>query len=566
MTSFTNDKGVSNPRNTECSDGGILISYNEPQETFGANATVGFELVKYDSCGNREWQKHYERAAAVLTYETVARLENNAGFIITGRIRFGLNAYAKLFVMRLDTEGEIALFKHYTFDHRYGYGYNIHTDDDDFILTCKFNLDISSLPLTALIKFDFQGNIIWSRHFFNTGFGINSHRRANGNMICRSFNIVFEVQDTDGQLLWGKQYQDILDGSTFFKLVEMSDGYVFSVDKGAYVYLVKTDFNGDVLWKSKGLAVNYYTSLEKLDEQTLVLNSRRSVDGSTFIYILKFNGEGELLNQYKVDAVEDAFYHGHSTIYSDGSHNLSYAFGESINNLLFIRNTFASDCLEEVFYEEVEMDGSTNYTILDNSSVITINPMEVVSLTGVTEENIELVDAVLCEVSFDTDSVRSEGKIDCESTFYFEKPKGEDASYLWLHDGSTEGDHYFSEEGVYPLMIQTCNRKYYHEVEIKSICHCDLQIPNAFSPNNDNLNDVFQVYSACDIDGFSIKIYNRWGNLVYESQDPLEAWDGTAKGEKLEGDAYVYKIEYTPASILENIALEQVNGVILLLD
>lgn len=66
-------------------------------------------------------------------------------------------------------------------------------------------------------------------------------------------------------------------------------------------------------------------------------------------------------------------------------------------------------------------------------------------------------------------------------------------------------------------------------------------IPNAFSPNDDGLNDVFQV-QAMYINRFSIKIFNRWGELVFESNDINESWDGKVGGVAQEG-VFVYRIE-----------------------
>ncbi|HZG00125.1 MAG TPA: choice-of-anchor L domain-containing protein, partial [Chitinophagales bacterium] len=57
-----------------------------------------------------------------------------------------------------------------------------------------------------------------------------------------------------------------------------------------------------------------------------------------------------------------------------------------------------------------------------------------------------------------------------------------------------------------------------------------LFVPNAFSPNNDGRNDNFQVIH-CGIENFEMNVYNRWGNLVYQSNDPDDGWDGTLRKE-----------------------------------
>jgi gliding motility-associated-like protein len=70
-------------------------------------------------------------------------------------------------------------------------------------------------------------------------------------------------------------------------------------------------------------------------------------------------------------------------------------------------------------------------------------------------------------------------------------------------------------------------------------------IPNAFTPNNDGLNDTFKVVSFCtDVTSFRMMIFNRWGEELYETSDMEKGWDGTKNGSPVPGDVYVYKITY----------------------
>ncbi len=66
-------------------------------------------------------------------------------------------------------------------------------------------------------------------------------------------------------------------------------------------------------------------------------------------------------------------------------------------------------------------------------------------------------------------------------------------------------------------------------------------IPNSFTPNGDNLNDIFfpVVPPAHD---FRLQIYNRWGNLVYTSDDPKSGWNGMYQGKMCKDDVYAYTL------------------------
>ena len=74
------------------------------------------------------------------------------------------------------------------------------------------------------------------------------------------------------------------------------------------------------------------------------------------------------------------------------------------------------------------------------------------------------------------------------------------------------------------------------------VTNCPIyELPNAFTPNGDNQNDVYHPIGLCFIDRVEFKIFNRWGQLVYETEDPAINWDGTnLNGEALASGTYFY--------------------------
>lgn len=69
----------------------------------------------------------------------------------------------------------------------------------------------------------------------------------------------------------------------------------------------------------------------------------------------------------------------------------------------------------------------------------------------------------------------------------------------------------------------------------------NLYIPSAFTPNGDGLNDTFGVKGE-GINNYHIYIYNRWGEVVFESTNPKQTWDGKFKGNNSETGTYVYQL------------------------
>jgi len=70
----------------------------------------------------------------------------------------------------------------------------------------------------------------------------------------------------------------------------------------------------------------------------------------------------------------------------------------------------------------------------------------------------------------------------------------------------------------------------------------DIFIPNAFSPNDDNENDEFQIRGKV-LESIELKIYNRWGEMVFETNDLNKAWDGQFDGKKVDQAVFVYQLD-----------------------
>ncbi len=72
-----------------------------------------------------------------------------------------------------------------------------------------------------------------------------------------------------------------------------------------------------------------------------------------------------------------------------------------------------------------------------------------------------------------------------------------------------------------------------------------VSIPKAFTPNHDGLNDVLKIEYGAGLKSFNfIKIFNRWGKIIYESSNIYDTWDGKYHGQDQDMDAYTYLIDY----------------------
>ena len=112
-----------------------------------------------------------------------------------------------------------------------------------------------------------------------------------------------------------------------------------------------------------------------------------------------------------------------------------------------------------------------------------------------------------------------------------------------------------------PVLFPTINREAYYTVKLvatntalncsDSVRHtltvldfCLIEVPTAFTPNNDGLNDYFRPHNALKADNYDFRIYNRWGQLVFMSNNWQDKWDGRINGVEQTTGVYVWMLRY----------------------
>ena len=128
-----------------------------------------------------------------------------------------------------------------------------------------------------------------------------------------------------------------------------------------------------------------------------------------------------------------------------------------------------------------------------------------------------------------------------------------DGSWTWLGNPDLDCDTCaqtilnVTESKAYTIEIVDDNGCIYRDIVIVQILEPKLYIPNAFSPNNDGLNDFFVPFAEIEVDIFEFKVFNRWGDLVYAREkinlSELDGWNGYFNQKLMTPDAFTYYIK-----------------------
>jgi len=99
-----------------------------------------------------------------------------------------------------------------------------------------------------------------------------------------------------------------------------------------------------------------------------------------------------------------------------------------------------------------------------------------------------------------------------------------------------------------------------------SPCGFVMQMPNAFTPDNDLLNDFFMpVLGEILPSKYLLQVFTRWGEIVFETNNPTQGWDGTILGNPAPRGTYIYKLEFEVPEYITNSIESPMRGFVMLL-
>lgn len=130
----------------------------------------------------------------------------------------------------------------------------------------------------------------------------------------------------------------------------------------------------------------------------------------------------------------------------------------------------------------------------------------------------------------------------CEGQVISLDASTENGYYYW-QDGSTRPTYTVTQRGTYwvEVIANTCVAS---DTITYGFCDEHIIMPNIFTPNGDGKNDNFIPIEYKDVEEATVQIYNRWGKLVFESDNVLSGWNGRIDGANAAAGVYFYVLSY----------------------
>ncbi len=533
-----------NPQIGSHPDQGFVIA-NDLKQSMEEGQKHGFYLAKYDTCGYQEWSKYYINGDFALYLEAVNLLPTGDIGVV------GLTGSGDIFLLKTDATGEVLQLNTYDLSN-YDQPYTLQYQNDQFMIFGSYVDSTTAVKRNFLMVTDPDGVVNWAKGYFNTDNRGDAIFITGGGFLCRNGNVFYQL-DENGNIQWSRRFVELNAlSSNISNLVQLSDGFAFAVrEPDAFSqYLVKLNQQGLPLLYSDQFACDLEASHLATDGRGYILLTNNyplpESEESEFIpMVMSFTEQLAITNQYQLELSEfGTFSTPVCTFGADTALIVHGAFEAegNYNYVTMLTPGVQLGCSPVAFEESTPNTARLNYQAVN--PVSTNIAFQRADSSEMTALPINLGTWEFCERTIETEALELDSTITCADTFHFHSPI-QNATFLW-QDGKTDSTRVLKAPGTYEVEITACNKIYPMTIKLDlGYCPCDFYIPNAFSPNSDDVNDKFEVYATCGFIDYDLKVFDRWGALLFSSSDPDEAWDGTVRGKPLKTGVYIFALQYS---------------------
>jgi gliding motility-associated-like protein len=584
-------------------DGNFVLVGGTSSYGTGSSGQVAYTdvyLLKVDGDGNLLWTKTFGEGGQIDAGYAI-REDASGNLLLTGRYLVGGTFYA--FLMKTEGDGTPIFFKGYGQPNHRTYGYDLEiTSDNHYVLTGSTTIDkidFSSYADAFLIKTDTEGDTLFTRIYYpwvgqdrsesgssivlqeDGGYGIGVPTLSFTNHTVGFVPNKNAVYSTNSGGTLQKAYLYNQGGSHYTQLRKaLNGGFILSnfsnffsptfeflplVVRAKEDYLCgcnEIDVTGEVSTALHPWDVQDITNYTESQGST----TNTITGGADFDYS-SIDVQCEAFPELVCDFYYSGFCVGEEVVFTDESSDFTiqwdWEFGDS--------NISATQNPVHVYTEpgtyNVQLMITDGCSVDSASGIVEILPLDVIQAdTSICEgEMVFLAGAFQTEAGIYLDTIPAQDTMSCKRILETELIISGEIDLIQQDTTICSTDSIFlagafqMEAGIYidtlpPVDEMSCKRIVETTLSIGE-CNCDPEFPKAFTPNGDNVSDVFGVVSNCEnqITDYSLKIFNRWGKIVFESSDLNAFWDGSYGSEKSPADIYFYTVTY---NIMVNNVME----------
>jgi len=417
-----------------------------------------------------------------------------------------------------------------------------------------------------LIKMDAQsGNIIWMNGYENASefkYGHGSEL-ADGSIQLTTANKIYHFT-ADGKTLPG-EYIILSSGGVDYKYIKPEDIGFVSPDVEIYfanvspypvLFAIKND---SIIWaqtfnqnKQNLRSFNDGKVYDKHIYLTGVYQANNLSDGNAgenLTYLIKADTQGKTfcadsfdisMNVVSVPAGENI---NHDWIYEGVLHpQLMQLYSEPLEPIRLSDCYTENCCRDTIIQREDSICEGSSYILPDGLIVKDTGNYVTAFSTAAGCDSI-----IRTHLFFKQRFNFSLGGDTCfkdNASVIFNLPQDSSVRYTW-QDGSHNFNYTATFAGLYWVTATSFCNSMTDSVRIFDNCMPPVRIPSAFTPNKDGLNDIFHIINMNSQRLLNFNIYNRYGELIFATDDAQRGWDGTFKSNPQPSGAYVYLIRYT---------------------
>lgn len=538
---------------TALKNGDYALTYRHTKNTVGITG-----VIRFDQNGNIAWSKSYGENN--YNHYPHSIIEDSQGNIYLHALIINTSLTAShSSLTKLDANGNLLWTR--LFDGGDPGSSAIMTSDQGILVKCNGNL----------LKTDTSGKTIWTKVIATSQNSFAPVAVSDGFIFSstngQSWNKEFYKFDYFGNLLWGGA-KGISINSNLTELFKTLTGnfvgmFLKPVAGNSYVTLIEFDKDLNIIAENSISIPNYLTgnSVCFLNDATPIACGNTPA-GELFVARLTTDYKSGCDMQSSTSAINNHPVTLGGITYNESiinfiSYNENITFDTVSSNLLFLcpapkllqLGNDTSLCTGDISIKNLTADkfdfyswstGETTAMItVTHSGTYILNVNDSCGEFALTDTVIVTINAINANAG--NDVVLCEN----ESTLLKVNPC-DSCSYAW-NNGSMADTTFIKQPGTYIVTVQNkfgCIGS--DTVEVQQYkCECDLYLPNAFTPNNDGVNDLFNPSYYCDPANYQLIIFNRWGQKIFSADNPVTGWNGKYDEKEMPGGVYMYFLKYT---------------------